>query len=106
MPFLALAEVGDVSRFNMDETNCVIFIVDRIDLDHESWLRECGKPSRETLQTPIAGNDTLTQHLTQYYYTNPLDQKEYHIVRQCIPTNRPLEQCGIFNVNLQITLAQ
>jgi hypothetical protein len=42
--------------------------------------------------------------IEEYKYTNPVDKKRYHIVRGCIPTEIPIDKCGMRQINLQITV--
>jgi hypothetical protein len=44
--------------------------------------------------------------IEEYLYTNPVDHKKYHIVRGCIPTEIPIDKCGMKQINLQITVVQ
>lgn len=56
-------------------------------------------------EKPIGLSVVKLGHNSEFYYTNAEDNKQYHIVRGCIPTDIPIDECGLSSVNLSITVA-
>jgi hypothetical protein len=93
VPFMAISEVGPFIPRSCALAEVSTMKFSESELWFEKFLRNCApdttikeKPGQVRPEQAIAFNPVQeNENLQEFFYTNPLDGVEYHIVRGCVP---------------------